>query len=123
MGKAQYMDSTIMKNNEINAYLSENSLAGDANLSTPPLPKFSRNFQLRNNLCHSWVPQDALSVRAFLPQCSMLTIFLPQRGRLSSFSFIESTFWGIYYTLDNDLSKSYHALSSGIGADVSSFQT
>ena len=52
-----------------------------------------------------------------------LRFFFSHSGRLLSFSFIESTFWGMYYTFNNDLSKFYHALSSGVGVAVSSFQT
>ena len=61
--------------------------------------------------------------RAFLPLCCVLAIFFSHSGRLSSFSFIESTSWGMYYTFNNDLSKLHHALLSGEGVAVSSFQT
>ena len=52
-----------------------------------------------------------------------IAVYFSHSGRLSSFSSIESTFWGMYYTFNNDLSKFYHALSSGVGVAVSSFQT
>ena len=43
-------------------------------------------------------------------------------SRFLSFSFIESTSWGMYYTFNNNLSKFFYALSSGVGVAVSSFQ-
>ena len=50
-------------------------------------------------------------------------LFFSQNGPLSSFSFIESTFWGMYCTCNNDLSKFDHDLPSGVGVAVTSFQT
>ena len=57
------MDPKVMKNNEIYPNLGDNSLAGGANLSTPP-PK--RGFRwgegfFNPEICHSWVPKDAIS--------------------------------------------------------------
>ena len=54
--------------------------------------------------------QRGKKARAFLPQRCMLAIFFSPSGRLISFSFIESTFWVMYYTFNNDLSKFVNAL-------------